>query len=265
MDPFALPVARLSCADVTTRLFAGQTLRIGRASDNQLIIDDPKVSRSHAQLEWNGAGYSLRDLGSVNGTFVNGERLTGAPRLLRDGDEISIHIHKLHYFIERAEPVLLPHEMGRVDTVSGAAGGARLLVIHGPDDGQEYPLWGEQVTLGRAARSTRRRSLPTQTLGIPVSGGPGSEDDPSTLQTDPALTRLELPVTWEIRLNDPSVSRPHARFERRQGCYYLSDLRSANGTLLNGRPVGEAAALTDGDLIVVGSTHLRFYDAVRKP
>ena len=70
--------------------------------------------------------------------------------------------------------------------------------------------------------------------------------------------RSELPVTWEIRLTDKSVSRPHARLERRENCFYLIDLESANGTLLNGNPVLEPALLSEGDLIVVGETHLRF-------
>lgn len=64
-------------------------LHIGRAADNGLVIDDPAVSRQHAYLGPRGDGWVLVDKGSVNGTFVNGERLRG-PRKLVAGDVIEL-------------------------------------------------------------------------------------------------------------------------------------------------------------------------------
>lgn len=64
-------------------------LHIGRAADNGLVIDDPTVSRQHAYLGPRGDGWVLVDKGSVNGTFVNGERLRG-PRELAAGDLIEL-------------------------------------------------------------------------------------------------------------------------------------------------------------------------------
>ena len=46
--------------------------RIGRHRDNSLVLASPTVSSTHAQIEWRQNGYYLRDLGSVNGTFVVG-------------------------------------------------------------------------------------------------------------------------------------------------------------------------------------------------
>lgn len=54
-----------------------------------ITLSDPDVSRRHAAVEMSNGGLSIEDLGSTNGTFVNGERIT-APRALRDGDEIQI-------------------------------------------------------------------------------------------------------------------------------------------------------------------------------
>ena len=54
-----------------------------------ITLSDPDVSRRHAAVETSNGGLSIEDLGSTNGTFVNGERIT-APRALRDGDEIQI-------------------------------------------------------------------------------------------------------------------------------------------------------------------------------
>jgi ABC-type multidrug transport system ATPase subunit len=63
-------------------------LRIGRAVDNHIVLDAPGVSRYHAALTYQGAtGPLLTDLGSTNGTFVNGEPLT-APRLLMPDDVV---------------------------------------------------------------------------------------------------------------------------------------------------------------------------------
>jgi hypothetical protein len=65
---------------------------LGRAPDNQLVVnDDPGVSSHHAQIRPAGQGHEIVDLGSSNGTFVNGQQLIpNAPRLLYTGDQIRI-------------------------------------------------------------------------------------------------------------------------------------------------------------------------------
>lgn len=60
----------------------------------------------------------------------------------------------------------------------------------------------------------------------------------------------------DLVLADPEVSRRHARFESHNGVVYLEDLRSRNGTFLNGRRVKEAIEIRDGDEIDVGTTRL---------
>lgn len=62
---------------------------VGKAGSNDLAIDDPAVSRLHAILERYGEDWAIRDVGSRNGTFVNGERCINE-RLLRDRDEIRV-------------------------------------------------------------------------------------------------------------------------------------------------------------------------------
>ena len=62
---------------------------IGREVGNELVIEDAQVSRRHARLTQQGNSYLLEDLGSTNGTFVNGSRVT-APVLLANGDLIGL-------------------------------------------------------------------------------------------------------------------------------------------------------------------------------
>src|SRR5581483_1328133 len=84
------------------RLTAEQ-VTIGRELDNLLILkDDPRVSRHHAVLRLVGDTCYLIDLGSGNGTFVNGERL--APKIeviLRDGDDVRLGSSQLIYRSEQ--------------------------------------------------------------------------------------------------------------------------------------------------------------------
>lgn len=64
----------------------GETMQIGRAAGNDLVIDAVDVSREHAELRRLGATWKLRDLGSRNGSWVNGRQVTDA--VLQPGDEL---------------------------------------------------------------------------------------------------------------------------------------------------------------------------------
>lgn len=66
---------------------------IGRSSDCDVVLPKRQVSRHHAEIERDERGYLLRDLGSKNGTFVNGQRVVGEPHRLNDGDEIQIALY----------------------------------------------------------------------------------------------------------------------------------------------------------------------------
>lgn len=72
----------------TLELRPGSVL-IGRSSSCHIVLDDGLVSRRHAQFVVSATGVSVEDFGSVNGVFVNGERISGQKQL-RDGDRIQI-------------------------------------------------------------------------------------------------------------------------------------------------------------------------------
>jgi pSer/pThr/pTyr-binding forkhead associated (FHA) protein len=97
---------------------------------------------------------------------------------------------------------------------------AALIVTNGAQEGQSIPLLANQITIGRAT----------------ISAG------------------------WEVLLQDPSVSRPHARLERRGMDWYVFDLGSSNGTRINQSiDVNEDGyKLRDGDTIELGGSMLLF-------
>ena len=64
-------------------------LTLGRDPDNDIVIGDPQVSRQHARITRQGSLTVIEDVGSLNGTFINGVRLT-SPHTLDNGDVISL-------------------------------------------------------------------------------------------------------------------------------------------------------------------------------
>ncbi len=67
----------------------GDQLIIGRDTASNIAINDAEVSRKHARLTFQGGKYVIEDLGSTNGTFVNGQRLA-SPVVLKSGDVVSL-------------------------------------------------------------------------------------------------------------------------------------------------------------------------------
>jgi len=63
------------------------TINVGRAQENQIVLQDPTVSRNHAWIKLQGEDFLVFDVGSANGTFVNEERVE-APRSLQNGDVV---------------------------------------------------------------------------------------------------------------------------------------------------------------------------------
>ncbi len=62
---------------------------MGRDITNDIVINDPEISRKHARLTLQAGGYMLEDLGSTNGTFVDGQRITG-PHSMAPGEVIML-------------------------------------------------------------------------------------------------------------------------------------------------------------------------------
>lgn len=108
---------------------------LGRAPDNDIILEDPKVSRHHAVIAFTGERYSITDLESANGTFVNGIRIRES-HPLRVEDVISLGDTELSFYEvppsktaltkPSAQPV--PEFMGKVPTWAWTVGAAVLII-----------------------------------------------------------------------------------------------------------------------------------------
>ncbi len=66
----------------------GSAVTAGRSPDSDIFLDDVTVSRRHASFVPSGSSYEVRDVGSLNGTYLNRERIESAP--LSNGDEVQI-------------------------------------------------------------------------------------------------------------------------------------------------------------------------------
>jgi predicted component of type VI protein secretion system len=73
---------------------------LGRSREADIQVDDPNVSRKHAEVRPSGASWTVRDLGSTNGVKVNGRRIQGA-QSLRAGDTITLGTSDVVFDLER--------------------------------------------------------------------------------------------------------------------------------------------------------------------
>lgn len=212
-------------------------MTIGRKS-GELLFDDPMVSGAHCRLDYRQGQWHLKDLGSTNGTLVDGRLVRDA--VLAAGAEIGVGGNKLVLYVGYSadidEPVLAAEERANLawlldeelvdmrsrQTVGDVIGQelrlppglhAVLEVVAGEDAGKVFRLNRGSLTIGRKA--------------------------------------------GEVPLDDAEVSRHHAvaeLFGRRM--IFLRDLGSTNGTFVNGRRVA-VARLRHGDTIGCGKSVLR--------
>jgi pSer/pThr/pTyr-binding forkhead associated (FHA) protein len=117
-------------------------LTIGRTPDNSLALPDNQVSRHHARITRQPEGFVIEDLNSVNGTFVNGQRVTR--QRLQSGDEIQIG--QTTMIVQAPSVVTAPPERAPRRPLRARAG-LRVMSADGP--GEFVPLRADPLTIGR--------------------------------------------------------------------------------------------------------------------
>lgn len=160
----------------TTRIFelGDEQVGLGRATDNDITLEDSKSSRNHAALRRTATGYELIDLESRNGTRVNGEPVK--QRLLKDGDVIQIGQATITYTLqdEAAETEALPpagEDTGEEEDEP---------VVEGLEVAPPAPGAGRR--LGRGRRFGRRERTPVM---LHSPGAPPVKPQPPAVIPDP--------------------------------------------------------------------------------
>lgn len=128
---------------------------LGRGEGNSIRLTDRNVSRNHAQIKRSGQGWSIRDLSSYNGTFVNGVRVVG-DQAINGGDVVQLGDYRIELVDEsKVVPVPDPNaQQGALAQVPVHQRPNRLVVVVGPNPGAEHPLDREHFTIGRAEEAT---------------------------------------------------------------------------------------------------------------
>jgi pSer/pThr/pTyr-binding forkhead associated (FHA) protein len=222
-----------------------QPLVIGRKRGD-LLLDDPLVSGSHAQLIPRKDGWVLQDLGSTNGTLVDGRLIR--EELLQPGAEIAIGNTRLVLFVGLEDEEIADNqapETGRTNAVEIA-----------------WLLDEELVELkGSPDRTRSATDIIDQDLRLPpgmhaVVECVAGADAGKTYR----FTRGNVTIgrkTGEIPLTDLEISRRHAVIELfGRDMIFLRDLGSTNGTYHNGQRV-TVSRLRTGDTVGVGRSVLK--------
>jgi pSer/pThr/pTyr-binding forkhead associated (FHA) protein len=200
------------------------SIEIGRAMHNDIILNDVRVSRLHARLEFTPTGCHLTDLGSSNGTYLNGKPVNEA--LLKPGDLITMGSSTLRY--ESQQPISDPG----------------MTVI---DDLSDLEMTMAQISLPVNVNETGGPRLVVHTAEkiweIPL-------DEYDSL-------RIGRSAENEIVLDLPKISRTHVVIFRRGNTFIIQDQNSTNGTWLGDQRIQEQA-LEDGQSLRIGDARLIF-------
>ncbi|MCB9745645.1 MAG: FHA domain-containing protein [Alphaproteobacteria bacterium] len=216
---------------------------IGRNSGD-LIIEDAMVSGQHARIISADGEWKLRDLGSTNGTLVDG-RLVREVKL-RPGSEVAVGNTRMVLFLETDD-----------EAKEGTPGGA--------NKNQLEIAWLLDEELVELKGSAERTGTPADVIGQDLRLPPGVNAVVEVVAGQDAgkvfrFTRGNVTIgrrMGEIPLSDPEVSRRHAVIELfGREMIFLRDLGSTNGTFHNGRKVG-IARLRTGDTVGVGKSVMK--------
>ena len=98
----------------------GNQIIIGREEGLDISLQDPESSRRHSRITWQAGRYVIEDMGSTNGTFVNGVQIT-APQILNPGDSVGIGQTALVFQMAGAQQMAVPQYQAPQQPVMAAA------------------------------------------------------------------------------------------------------------------------------------------------
>jgi len=221
---------------------------IGRAQSSRLQIDSPGISRQHARLTFEKDQYLIEDLGSSNGTFVNGERIS-EPRPLKNGDTIS-----LGQTVQLEYQAIMPTVTATMIEMDGTVidDAPQQTVVPEPPEaappGPPEPAPDPLMTMIGQEVDLPQEFIPPQ-LTVAIAG-----QAPRTYTLSNTRVTIGRAEDNEIVIDSRIVSRQHAYLERVQDGYALTVIPEAgNPVLFDGRPLTASRTLQHGDILRIGS------------
>lgn len=209
-------------------------IRVGRTPGLEVVIDNVSVSRRQAEIRQDGAGWVVRDLGSANGTFLNGTRLT-ADTPLKAGDEISFGKFSLLFDRSVEEPI------AAAAVVKGAA----------ERSDATFQMPAEELERLQRAQAQRRQAQLRWQLG-------GAEHTHFIGRETGAVLVGRAGVN-DLRV--PGGARYQLLVLRTEGRFVVRNLSAWRAMLVNGKRARQAP-LKSGDVVVLGKLRLTFLDEV---
>ena len=206
---------------------------IGRSTECALTLSDAGVSRFHSRLEWSDGQVTIEDLGSSNGTYVNGE-LVAQRRTLADGDSIRIGTVSAQYFAD-PEPAVPPPELVPVTATTAPREASPRLWMRGVTSLAILVIGGAAVWASLATFERRERAAAERfpEIDSPAPAAARSDPTPESVPDAPLEDPELVPVTPPPLPTSPR--RPEPREDRVR-------LQLRDGSALEGRLLDEDAA-----------------------
>ncbi len=235
-------------------------LSVGREDGNDVVLPEGGLSRKHARFFEDAGQILVEDLGSSNGTFVDGERIA-APTPISDAQEILVANIKVVLTARAAKGSAPRKQDPATQKKNGSRGATGVMAKTPPKTNGLAPARGGSggalakrtgasgaVAKGKDAAPAESEEGPAARASLRGQTGPWSNKRFPIGKVVSVIGRVE---GNDIAIEDDSVSRRHAEIRRSGGGYLLKDLESANGTFVNGERVKEAP-LVPGDVIKFG-------------
>ncbi len=221
-------------------------LSFGRDAAADVVLEHTQVSRRHAEISFTPRGYVLTD-SSTNGTWVNGDRIEGG-RLLARGDVLRMGQHEFRFYADAAPPV--PAAAAPAPMAPPAGAFHRLNdTMHG------LPATPPRGFPSPAAPGPSRRSTEVPLASMLVRSGPLKGQRMTVRSPVVNIGRADYN---DVVVPDDSVSSGHAKLQRREGVWILTDQGSTNGTYVDGERVEGEYPLSPGATLRFGKVSVLF-------
>jgi len=222
-------------------LLSNETVTIGRADDNMIKVDNLAVSGHHAKLFRENGEYVLIDLNSLNGTFVNGKKIS--KWILQHNDIITIGKHTLIYQDEKSftrPPLFYP---GGLDTVT-------------PEGTVMIDSRTQKQLLEEAIYQKEGNKLGELVGALSIISGKKEDTEIELLKR---ITTIGKGKDAEIKLKGFFLPKISAVISRRPAGYFLSYSEGRAIPKVNGELVTGQVKLKDGDIIEIAKLKMQFF------